>query len=65
MGDGARVYLGSAELGAICALKEKIPTKEEYLAIMTEKILPQADKIYRYLQFDEMKDLPLHYSHQY
>jgi aconitate hydratase 2/2-methylisocitrate dehydratase len=65
MGDGARVYLGSAELGAICALKGKIPTKEEYFSIMNEKILPQADKIYRYLQFDEMKDLPLHYAHQY
>ena len=65
MGDGARVYLGSAELGAICALKGMIPTKEEYFTIMNEKILPQAEKIYRYLQFDEIMDLPLHYSHQY
>lgn len=65
MGDGARVYLGSAELGAICALKGEIPTPEEYLAIMKEKIFPQADKIYRYLQFDEMKEQPLHYSSQY
>ncbi len=65
MGDGARVYLGSAELGAICALKGEIPSPEEYLALMKQKILPEADKIYRYLDFMEMKDLPLHYSSQY
>ncbi len=65
MGDGARVYLGSAELGAICALKGEIPTPEEYLTIMKQKILPQADKIYRYLDFYEMKEQPLHYSSQY
>jgi aconitate hydratase 2/2-methylisocitrate dehydratase len=65
MGDGARVYLGSAELAAVCALKGAIPTPEEYLAIMKEKVLPQADQIYRYLQFDEIKEGTLHYSGQY
>ena len=65
MGYGARVYLGSAELAAVCALKGAIPTTEEYLAIMKEKVLPQADKIYRYLQFDEIKEGTLHYSGQY
>ncbi len=31
MGKGARVYLGSAELAAVCALLGKIPTVEEYI----------------------------------
>lgn len=65
MGDGARVYLGSAELAAVCALKGALPAPDEYFAMMKEKVIPQADKIYQYLQFDEMKDLPLHYSKQY
>jgi len=61
MGDGARVYLGSAELAAIAALKGKLPLAEEYFTIMREKVLPFAAEIYRYLQFDEMKDFSLQY----
>jgi aconitate hydratase 2/2-methylisocitrate dehydratase len=61
MGDGARVYLGSAELSAIAALKGKIPSPEEYFAVMREKVLPFAADIYRYHQFDEMKDFSLSY----
>jgi aconitate hydratase 2/2-methylisocitrate dehydratase len=55
MGDGARVYLGSAELAAIAALKGRLPSPEEYFAVMREKIKPYEKEIYRYLQFDEMK----------
>ncbi len=61
MGDGARVYLGSAELAAVAALSGKLPTSEEYFAIMKEKIIPNRNEIYRYLQFDEMEDLSLEY----
>jgi aconitate hydratase 2/2-methylisocitrate dehydratase len=56
MGDGARVYLGSAELAAVAALKGRLPSPEEYFAVIREKIQPYAGEIYRYLQFDEMKD---------
>jgi len=59
MGDGARVYLGSAELSAIAALKGELPAPDEYLSIMKEKVLPFAADIYRYLQFDEMMDFSL------
>jgi len=59
MGDDARVYLGSAELAAIAALSAKLPTLEEYFAILREKIIPDKDEIYRYLQFDEMENLSL------
>ena len=51
MGKGARVYLGSAELAAVCALLGKIPTVEEYLAIVTKKLDPFAAELYRYLNF--------------
>jgi aconitate hydratase 2/2-methylisocitrate dehydratase len=56
MGDGAQVFLGSAELGAIIAMTGRIPTLAEYLAIYQEKIVPNKDEIYRYLQFDEMDE---------
>ncbi len=54
MGKGARVYLGSAELSAVCALLGRIPTREEYLAIMQAKVDPFAAELYRYLNFDQM-----------
>ncbi|MDY0136750.1 MAG: bifunctional aconitate hydratase 2/2-methylisocitrate dehydratase [Thiomicrospira sp.] len=55
LGNGANVYLGSAELAAVIATSGKIPTVEEYLS-MVGKLDTMADDIYRYLQFDEMAD---------
>ena len=55
MGKGARVYLGSAELAAVCALLGKIPTVEEYMAIVKEKIDPFKGELYRYLNFNEIE----------
>ncbi|MDB9315803.1 bifunctional aconitate hydratase 2/2-methylisocitrate dehydratase [Spirulina sp. CS-785/01] len=55
MGKGARVYLGSAELAAVCALLGYIPTVEEYNAIVAEKINPFAAELYRYLNFNEIE----------
>ncbi|UAJ71959.1 bifunctional aconitate hydratase 2/2-methylisocitrate dehydratase [Synechocystis sp. PCC 7339] len=54
MGKGAQVYLGSAELAAVCALLGKIPTVEEYLAIVAEKVAPFEGELYRYLNFNEI-----------
>jgi len=51
MGDGAKVFLGSAELGAVSALLGKLPTTTEYMKFYNEKIEPNREKIYRYLQF--------------
>ncbi|MBI5751679.1 MAG: bifunctional aconitate hydratase 2/2-methylisocitrate dehydratase [Hydrogenophilales bacterium] len=56
MGKGARVYLGSAELAAVCAKLGRIPTQEEYLAIVKDKITPLSDNIYRYLNFNQMTE---------
>jgi aconitate hydratase 2/2-methylisocitrate dehydratase len=61
LGDGARVYLGSAVLAAIAAVKGELPRPEEYFALFREKIIPQSETIHRYLQFDEMKGLSLGY----
>jgi len=56
VGDGAQVYLGSAELGAIISNLGRIPTVDEYMEVYMEKIEPKQDEIYKYLQFDEMED---------
>jgi len=55
IGDGARVYLGSAELGAVVANVGKLPTPAEYFAVYKERIAPKEGQIYQYLQFDEME----------
>jgi aconitate hydratase 2/2-methylisocitrate dehydratase len=55
LGKDARVYLGSAELAAVCARLGKIPNVEEYLAQVEHKIAPLADNIYRYLNFNQME----------
>jgi aconitate hydratase 2/2-methylisocitrate dehydratase len=54
MGDGARVYLGSAEVAAVTAIIGRVPTLSEYLDVYMERIEPFRGEIYRYLQFDEM-----------
>jgi aconitate hydratase 2 / 2-methylisocitrate dehydratase len=54
MGKGAQVYLGSAELAAVCALLGKMPTVKEYMDIVQHKIDPFAADLYRYLNFDQI-----------
>jgi len=55
LGNGAQVYLGSAELAAVCAQLGRIPSKDEYLAIAAEKIDPYGAELYRYLNFDQIE----------
>jgi aconitate hydratase 2/2-methylisocitrate dehydratase len=55
MGNGAKVFLGSAELGAVAANLGRLPTPAEYFAAYNEKIAPKAAQVYRYLQFDELE----------
>ncbi|TAG80698.1 MAG: bifunctional aconitate hydratase 2/2-methylisocitrate dehydratase [Burkholderiales bacterium] len=55
LGKNSDVYLGSAELAAICSKLGRIPTKEEYLADMGI-INKDGDKIYRYMNFNEMPE---------
>ena len=55
LGLDTRVYLGSAELAAVCAMLGKIPSKEEYMANIGV-INANAADIYRYMNFDQIKD---------
>ncbi|MDD6055027.1 MAG: bifunctional aconitate hydratase 2/2-methylisocitrate dehydratase [Helicobacteraceae bacterium] len=52
MGKGAQVYLGSAELAAVCALLGRIPTKSEYLELIPKKLKGKEEQIYKYLNFN-------------
>ncbi len=55
LGKGSQVYLGSAELAAVVALKGKLPTSAEYLEIVANKIKPEmTDEIYKYLNFNKV-----------
>ena len=53
LGNGARVYLASAELAAVTAALGELPTTQAYLQ-HTETLDTMADDIYRYLQFDDI-----------
>jgi aconitate hydratase 2/2-methylisocitrate dehydratase len=55
LGQGANVYLASAELAAIASIEGKLPTVEEYLKYMDQVNATAADT-YRYLNFDELPD---------
>ncbi len=59
LGKNAQVFLGSAELAAVCALLGRIPEIEEYQDITKNKINPYSEELYRYLQFDEIHDFSL------
>ncbi len=55
LGKNSFVFLGSAELAAICSRLGRIPTKEEYMADMG--VLSQnGAEIYRYMNFDQIED---------
>ena len=53
LGDGANVFLASAEVAAISATLGHIPTKEEYSEYMSE-INSMGTDVYRYLNFHEI-----------
>ena len=59
LGKNAQVFLGSAELAAVCALLGRIPTVSEYQDITKNKINPYSEELYRYLQFDEIENFSL------
>ena len=54
LGDGADVFLASAELSAIASVIGRLPTVKEYHKYMDD-INPLSDEIYRYLNFNEIE----------
>jgi aconitate hydratase 2/2-methylisocitrate dehydratase len=59
LGKGAQVYLGSAELAAVCSMLGRLPTKEEYMKIVPSKIAGKEADIYKYLNFHEIENYSL------
>ncbi|MEO8011908.1 MAG: aconitase family protein, partial [Dokdonella sp.] len=55
LGKNANVYLGSAELAAICSRLGRIPTRDEYMAAIGV-VNASGDTIYRYLNFDRIDE---------
>lgn len=55
LGNGANVYLSSAELAAVCSILGRIPTVEEYMHYAGQ-INETAEDTYRYLNFNLMTD---------
>ena len=53
LGNGANVYLSSAELAAVCSILGKIPTFDEYMHY-ADQISATAEDTYRYLNFNKM-----------
>jgi len=53
LGIDTNVYLGSAELAAVCAQIGKIPSNEEYQA-KVKAVNEKADDVYRYMNFDQI-----------
>ena len=55
LGQGANVYLASAELAAVASIEGRLPTVEEYMKY-AGKLDATATDTYRYLNFDELPD---------
>ena len=55
LGKNTNVYLGSAELAAICSKLGRIPTKAEYMADIGV-VNENGNKVYQYLNFDKIAD---------
>lgn len=55
LGDGANVYLTSAELAAVGAILGKLPTPAEYMEY-ANKLDSMSSEIYRYLNFDQIAE---------
>ena len=55
LGKNSNVYLGSAELAAICSKLGRIPTHEEYMADMGV-LTAAGDTVYQYLNFDQIEE---------
>ncbi len=55
LGKNSNVFLGSAEMAAICSGLGRIPTREEYLEAMG-LLAKDSENIYRYMNFDQIED---------
>ena len=54
LGDGANVYLASAELASVGGILGRLPTPAEYMEYAT-KIDSMSAEVYRYMNFDQIE----------
>jgi aconitate hydratase 2/2-methylisocitrate dehydratase len=59
LGKGTQVYLGSAELAAVCSKLGRIPTVAEYMSIVPAKLAGKESTVYKYLNFNEISNYAL------
>lgn len=59
MGPNSKVYLGSAELAALCALLGRLPSVEEYMSLVPKKLAGKTDNVYKYLNFNLIENYEL------
>jgi len=59
LGKETQVYLGSAELAALCAKLGEIPTVEQYMDVVPKKLAGKEDAVYKYLNFNEIANYEL------
>jgi len=60
LGTDAQVYLGSAELAAVCALLGHLPNRDEYMEVVNRHLSGEKEKnIYQYLNFHELEKAEL------
>ena len=55
LGNGANVYLASAELASVASILGRFPTPAEFLERMTQ-LEDKEDEVYRYLNFDQIEE---------
>ena len=58
LGKDANVYLGSAELAAVCSILGKLPTPAEYFELVGS-LDDKSDDVYRYMNFDQIEEFAL------
>jgi len=56
LGNGAKVYLGSAELAAVVSMLGRFPTPAEYQEFIKNKLAGKEADVYKYLEFDKLPE---------
>jgi aconitate hydratase 2/2-methylisocitrate dehydratase len=56
LGKDAKVYLGSAELGAVVAMLGRFPTPTEYREFIDKKLAGKEADVYKYLNFHKLPE---------
>lgn len=59
LGRNSKVYLGSAEMAAVVAKLGRLPSVQEYMDTVPNKLAGREKEVYRYLNFNKMENFAL------